>query len=64
MHNIFFCIHFYGKALDLSTHHEPAAKHEKQRILKAGGQVWDEAGGSKLGIQCVEGTLPTSRSFG
>ncbi|XP_044443528.1 probable protein phosphatase 2C 21 [Triticum aestivum] len=52
------------QALVLSTLHEPAAKHEKQRILKAGGQVWAEAGGSKLGIQCVEGTLPTSRSFG
>ncbi|KAI4985472.1 hypothetical protein ZWY2020_018102 [Hordeum vulgare] len=52
------------KVLDLSRPHEPAAELEKERILKAGGQVWDEAVGSKLGIQCVEGTLPTSRSFG
>lgn len=53
------------QVLDLSTQHKPDAKHEKQRILKAGGKVSeDDDGGPKLGIHDAEGTLPTSRSFG
>ena len=45
----------YGVAVDLSKDHKPELPEDRQRIMKAGGQVVDGR---------VNGSLALSRAFG